>query len=64
MQELWQSNFSSCPLGDYRLTQRATQIGKALFQGVGKALSEVFPDTNALKRAYEFLPILRANLAG
>lgn len=63
MQELWEQNFSSCPLGDYRLTQRAKQIGKALLAGLGKPLSEVFTGTNELKRAYEFLPILKINLA-
>lgn len=60
MQELWEKNFSYCALGDYRLTLRAQQIGKALFEGVGKALSEVFKTVSDLKRAYEFLPIQKA----
>ena len=63
MQELWEKNFSYCALGDYRLTLRAQQIGKALFEGVGKALSEVFKTVPDLKRAYEFLPIRKATLA-
>ena len=57
MQELWEKNFSYCAMGDYRLTLRAQQIGKALFEGVGKALSEVFKNISDLKQAYEFLPI-------
>jgi hypothetical protein len=50
-------------LGDERLNNRAYCIGKTLSQGFGKGLSEIFKDANALKRAYEFLPILKQNLA-
>jgi Transposase DNA-binding len=57
MQEMWEKNFSSCPLGDWRLSKRAKKIGKALCEGFGKALSEVFESAKDLKRAYEFLPM-------
>ena len=50
-------NFASCDLGDERLNDRAFLIGKALSQGFGKALSEVFKSASELKRAYEFLRI-------
>jgi Transposase DNA-binding len=63
MPELWEKNFSYCAMGDYRLSQRAQQIGKALFEGFGKGLSEVFKTANELKRAYEFLPIRKVALA-
>ena len=57
MQEWWEKNFASCELGDQRLNKRAREIGQLLSQGFGKALSEVLPGANTLKRAYEFLPI-------
>jgi len=43
-------------LGDRRLDERAMSIGRALSQGFGKALSEIFSTGKVLKRAYEFLP--------
>lgn len=58
----WEKNFASCELGDERLNNRAYAIGKALSQGFGKALSEIFSSANELKRAYEFLPIAKQNL--
>lgn len=63
MQEWWEKNFSNCELGDLRLSERARVIGKALSLGFGKALSEVFSEANALKRAYEFLPTRKQTLA-
>lgn len=57
MLDWWIKNFSGCDLGDERLNDRAFLIGKALSQGFGKALSEVFNSASELKRAYEFLPI-------
>jgi len=41
-----EKNFASCQLGDERLTNRAFAIGKALSQGFGKALSEIFKGAN------------------
>lgn len=58
----WEKNFTDCQLGDERLNNRAYLIGKTLSQGFGKALSEIFQGANALKRAYEFLPIPKQNL--
>ena len=58
----WEKNLASCELGDQRLNNRAYAIGKALSQGFGKALSEIFTSANELKRAYEFLPIAKQNL--
>lgn len=63
MQEWWEKNFADCELGDQRLNKRARAIGQVLSQGFGKALSEVFPGSNALKRAYEFLAMRKPNLA-
>ena len=55
MDDTWAiENFSSCELGDKRLTRRALEIGKALVLGFGQALSIAFGDANALKCAYEF----------
>jgi hypothetical protein len=54
MLEWWAKNFASCQLGDERLDNRALVVGKALSQGFGKALSEIFKGANELKRAYEF----------
>jgi hypothetical protein len=62
MLDWWDKNFASCELGDERLNNRAYSIGKTLSQGFGKALSEIFQGANALKRAYEFLPIPKQNL--
>lgn len=53
----WEKNFTGYQLGDERLNDRAFSIGKALSQGFGKALSEIFAGANELKRAYEFLPM-------
>lgn len=58
----WEKNFASCELGDERLNKLAYAIGKALSQGFGKALSEIFTSANELKRAYEFLQIAKQNL--
>ncbi len=58
----WEKNFASCELGDERLNNRAYASGKALSQGFGKALSEIFTSANELKRAYEFLPTAKQNL--
>jgi hypothetical protein len=63
MLEWWAKNFASCQLGDERLNNRAFSIGKAVSQGFGKALSEIFKGANELKRAYEFLPTKRQTLA-
>lgn len=62
MLEWWEKNFATCELGDRRLNERAISIGKALSQGFGKALSEIFTEGTVLKRAYEFLPTKRWNL--
>ncbi|MFM6057815.1 MAG: transposase DNA-binding-containing protein [Microcystis aeruginosa] len=62
MLEWWVKNFASCQLGDERLDNRAFSIGKALSQGFGKALSEIFKGAKELKRAYEFLPTTRRTL--
>jgi hypothetical protein len=56
MLDWWEKNFATCDLGDRRLNERAMSIGKALGQGFGKALSEIFNCGTRLKRAYEFLP--------
>jgi hypothetical protein len=65
MLDWWEKNFATCDLGDSealppkadrRLNERAMSIGKALSQGFGKALSEIFNSGTVLKRAYEFLP--------
>ncbi len=63
MPEWWEKNFANCELGDLRLNKRAREIGKLLSQGFGQALSEIFPEANALKRGYEFLPTARQRLA-
>ncbi|MEI2580364.1 transposase DNA-binding-containing protein [Scytonema sp. PRP1] len=62
MLDWWEKNFATCDLGDRRLNERAMSIGKALSQGFGKALSEIFNRATVLKRAYEFLLIPRQNL--
>jgi hypothetical protein len=56
MLEWWEKNFATVDLGDRRLNERAMSIGRALSQGFGKALSEIFSTGKVLKRAYEFLP--------
>jgi len=43
--------------------KRAREIGQLLSLGFGQDLSEVFSEANGLKRAYEFLPMRRLNLA-
>lgn len=63
MLDWWEKNFASCQLGDERLDNRAYLIGQTLSLGFGKALSESFKGANALKRAYEFLPTAKPNLA-
>lgn len=63
MLDWWEKNLATCGLGERRLNERAMSIGKAISQGFGKALSEIFNEANALKRAYEFLPTLRQNLS-
>jgi Transposase DNA-binding len=50
----WEHNFGNCELGDQRLNRRALTIGEALSEKFGQALSMVFENTKALKRAYEF----------
>lgn len=57
MQTWWEKNFANCQLGDQRLTRRALKIGQAISEGFGQALSMVFENGTALKRAYEFSPI-------
>jgi hypothetical protein len=47
-------NFASCQLGDERLDNRAFSIGKALNQGFGKALSEIFKGAKELKEPMNF----------
>jgi hypothetical protein len=54
-----EKNFAGTELGDERLNDRAFRIGRALSGSFGKALSEIFPKTRELKRAYEFLPTRR-----
>ena len=54
MLEWWVKNFANCDLGDERLNNRAFMIGKALSEGFGKALSEIFTLGKEIKRAYEF----------
>ena len=63
MLEWWTKNFASCQFADERLSNRAFSIGKALSQGFGKGLSEIFKGAKELKRAYEFLPTGRRTLA-
>ena len=63
MLDWWEKNFATCELGDRRLNERAMSIGKVLSKGFGKALSEIFSSAIVLKRAYEFLPILKQNSA-
>lgn len=63
MLDWWEKNFAFCQLGDQRLNRRATEIGKILSQGFGKAFSEIFNGANALKRAYEFLPTPKQNFS-
>jgi hypothetical protein len=63
MMNWWDKNFASCELGDERLSDRAYSIGKKISQGFGKALSEIFKSGSELKRAYEFSPITKQNLA-
>ena len=62
MLDWWSKNFALCQLGDRRLNRRATEIGKILSQGFGKAFSEVFNGANAMNWAYEFLPTQKQNL--
>jgi hypothetical protein len=59
MLDWWEKNFATLDLGDRRLNERAMSIGKALSEGFGKGLSEVFSAGRVLKRAYEFLPTLK-----
>ncbi len=59
----WEKNIAQCQLGDERLNNRAYSIGKTLSLGFGLGLSEMFKDANSLKRAYEFKPTLKQNLA-
>lgn len=56
-------NFGECAFGDQRLTCRALQIGQALSEGFGQALSMVFDSEKELKRAYEFSPMPRRVLS-
>lgn len=63
MLDWWEKNFASCQLGDERLNNRAYSIGQTLSQEFGKALSESFKGASILKRAYEFLPMTKPNLA-
>lgn len=53
-----EQNFGTCKLKDKRLNCRALNIGAALSQCFGKALSTVFENAKELKRAYEFSLIL------
>ena len=54
MEDTWAiANFSSCELGDKRLTRRTLEMGKALVLSFGQALSIIFSDENALKCAYD-----------
>ncbi|MGJ5676029.1 MAG: IS4/Tn5 family transposase DNA-binding protein [Nostochopsis sp.] len=69
MMDWWEKNFATCELGEplseelreRRLDERAMLIGKALSQGFGKALSEIFNGARVLKRAYEFLRTPKLN---
>lgn len=63
MQTGWQKNFDNCQLGDRRLTHRALKIGQAISEGFGQALSSMFENATALKRAYEFSPMSKPALA-
>jgi hypothetical protein len=54
---------SSYELGYERLSDRAYSIGKKISEGFGKALSEIFKGGSELKRAYEFSPMSKQNLA-
>lgn len=62
MQDCLVNSFSNCQIADVRLQRRAARIGEDLSQGFGKALSEIFANASALKRAYEFLPTPKQNL--
>ncbi|MEH2118544.1 IS4/Tn5 family transposase DNA-binding protein [Nostoc sp.] len=59
MLDWWEKNFATSDLGDRRLNERTMSIGKALSEGFGKGVSEIFSTGKVLKRAYEFLPILK-----
>ena len=52
-----EQNFGNCQLGDQRLNRRALNIGQALSQKFGQALSTIFESAKELKRAYEFSQI-------
>jgi len=47
----WEKNLASCELGDERLNNRAYAIGKALSQGFGKALSEIFTHCKRVEKS-------------
>ena len=62
MDDTWaMENFSSCELGDKRLSDRALEIGQALAVCFGQALSMVFGDKNALQCAYDFFSNSKTN---
>ncbi|WP_375505769.1 transposase DNA-binding-containing protein [uncultured Nostoc sp.] len=46
MLDWWEKNFATLELGDRRLNERAMSIGYALNLGLGKALSEIFTNSN------------------
>lgn len=62
MAERYEQNFGTCDLSDRRLNRRALSIGQALSENFGKALSTVFENGKALKRAYAFSPMPKPSL--
>ena len=54
MLDWWEKNFATFDLGDRRLNERGMSIGKALSEGFGKGLSEIFSVGRVLKELMSF----------